>query len=125
MNQELILEISKYAGPDAWLWRLKDAAGYFYWLADRARSRYDMRTAEGRVAGLKFLLPAIQRIGDKLERAAVANDVAGYLGVDAGLVLEQFRRSATRRSQSAARPVAEPIPAVERMLLNALLNLLA
>ena len=115
-------EFVRRVGEQAYRSRLKDAAGYFYWLTDRARSRYDMRTAEGRVAGPKFLLPAIQRIGDKLERAAVANDVAGYLGVDAGLVLEQFRRSATLRSQSAARPVAEPIPAVERMLLNALLK---
>lgn len=115
-------EFVRRFGEEAYRSRLKDAAGYFYWLSDRARSRYDMRTAEGRIDGLKFLLPTIQRIGDKLERATVANDVAGYLGVDAGLVLEQFRRSATRRSQSAARPVAEPIPAVERMLLNALLK---
>ena len=29
MNQELILEISEYAGADAWFWRLTDAAGNF------------------------------------------------------------------------------------------------
>jgi len=29
MDQELILDISEYAGPDAWLWRLTDAAGNF------------------------------------------------------------------------------------------------
>ncbi len=31
----------------------------------------------------EFLLPSVQKIGDKLERAAIANDLAGYLGVDA------------------------------------------
>ena len=126
-----ILELEEGLDPDEYVRRfgektyrsrLDKATGYFHWLADRARARYDMRTAEGRMAGLKFLLPAIQKIGDKLERAAVANDVAGYLGVDAGLVLEQFRRSATQRRASAAKPEVEPLPALEQMLLNALLK---
>src|SRR5207302_1538859 len=94
----------------------------FHWLADRARGRFDMRSAEGRVDAFKFLLPSVQKISDKLERAAVASDMASYLGVEAGLVLDQFRRAATdRRTQ---RPPVRPrvaIPAMERILLNALL----
>jgi hypothetical protein len=70
----------KQKGADAYLAKLDAAGGYFHWLADRARGRFDMKTSEGRVDAFKFLLPAIQRIGDKLERAAIANDVAGYLG---------------------------------------------
>ena len=86
----------------------------------------------------KFLLPAVQRISDKLERAAVASDVAGYLGVEPGLVLEQFKRAATERhapARSLARqriepgigPVCQrrcprPNAALERILLNALLS---
>ena len=42
-------------------------------------------------------MPAIQGINDKLERVAVANDLAGYLGVDSGLVLERFRKDAADR----------------------------
>jgi DNA primase len=73
----------------------------------------------------KFLLPAVQRIPDKLERAAVANDLAGYLGVDPGLVLEQFKRAATDRRAPgldlAPRPKPQmQIPEIERILLNAL-----
>ena len=80
------------------------AKNYFYWLADRARGKFDMRTAEGRVAGFQFLLPAIQRLSDKLERLAVVNDVAGYLGVDAGLVLENFRKAAAERREKTVQP---------------------
>ncbi|MCP5115168.1 MAG: DNA primase [bacterium] len=109
-------------GAEAYRACLDKAAGYFYWLADRARARFDMRTAEGRVESLKFLMPAIQRISDKLERAAVANDVAAYLGVDAGIVLEQFRRSVTQRGKASQKPLADSIPPVEQMLLTAVLK---
>ena len=88
-----------------------------------------MRGADGRMDAFKFLLPAVQKISDKLERAAVASDLAGYLGVEPGLVLDQFKRAATdrrrpgpgrRRSPSSAPAVQ--IPALERILLNALLS---
>ena len=81
-----------------------------------------MKTSEGRVDAFKFLLPAIQRIGDKLERAAIANDVAGYLGVEPGLVLDQFKRSATDRKATPKQTAGVSIPALERILLTALLS---
>ena len=79
---------------------------YFHWLADRARARFDMRSADGRMDVFKFLLPSVQKIGDKLARAAVADDLASYLGVDRGLVLDQFKKAATERQAPAARPAA-------------------
>ena len=102
---------------------LGEAKPYFYWLADRARSRYDMRTAEGRVAAFQFLLPAIQRITDKIERTAIAGDVAGYLGVDSGLVLESFRKAAAdRREKTLAPAPAEPVRHDEKILLKLFLG---
>ena len=101
--------------------KLAKSPGYFYWLADRARGRYDMRTAQGRVSALQFLLPAIQRVSDKLERAAIAADVAGYLAVEPGLVLDHFRRSATERREKPLVIADEPVRAVEKILLNAVL----
>jgi DNA primase len=108
-------------GADAYRAKLDKAQTYFYWLADRARAKFDLRTAEGRVAGFEFLLPAIKKLGDKIERVAVANDVAGYLGVDAGLVLENFRKAADRREQKIA-AVSEPLRADEKILLNLLVS---
>ncbi|MCW5976995.1 MAG: DNA primase [Bryobacteraceae bacterium] len=114
-------EYVKKRGADAYRARLKNAAGYFYWLADRARGRFDLRAAEGRVEALKFLLPAVQRLPDKLERAALAGDLASYIGVEPGLVLEQFRRAATERREQPAAPPAR-VPPVEHMLLAAVLE---
>ena len=111
----------KQRGPEEYRQRLERAPGYFYWLADRARARYDMRTAEGRLASLQFLLPAIQQVSDKLERATIANDLATYLGVETGLVLEHFRKAAAQRRESATPPPLPPLKPVERILLAALL----
>jgi DNA primase len=123
-------EYVKRYGVERYVHQLDNASGYFHWLADRARARFDMRTTDGRMDAFKFLLPAVQKIPDKLERAAVVNDLAGYLGVEAGLVLDQLRRAATeRRPQGtpvhAAAPAAASrlqIPALERILFNALLS---
>lgn len=115
-------EYVKENGAEAYRARLESAAGYFHWLADRARARFDTRSAEGRMDAFKFLLPSVQKISDRLERAAVANDLAEYLGVDAGLVLDQFKRAAAdRRPPAPASAPRNTTPALERMLLLALL----
>src|SRR5690349_11724563 len=103
-------EYCKQNGAEAYRAKLDGAATYFHWLADRARARFDMKTSDGRVAAFKFLLPAVQKISDKLERAATVNDLASYLGVDPGLVLEQFKKSAGDKRAPA--PRADPGSAI-------------
>jgi DNA primase len=123
-------EYVKQFGPDAYRAQLDSASSYFHWLADRARARFDMRSADGRLDAFKFLLPAVQKLSDKLERAAVASDLAGYLRVEPGLVLDQFKRAATDRRTAGQVPGSSgagstpnvQIPALERILLNALLS---
>ncbi len=114
-------EYVKQNGADVYRAKLDAASTYFHWLADRARQKFDMRSSDGRMEAFKFLLPSVQKIGDKLERAAIANDLAGYLGVDAGLVLDQFKKAATDRRAPAAQVAkqAPPVPAVESILLSA------
>lgn len=118
-------EFVKRFGAEAYRVKLDSASGYFHWLADRARARFDMRSAEGRMDAFKFLMPAVQKLHDKLERAAVASDIAGYLNVDASLILDQMKRAAAERrvpAPSVQRPVRVEIPGMERILLNALLS---
>jgi DNA primase len=115
-------EYVKDRGADAYRQRLESAPGYFYWLADRARAHYDTRNADGRIASLQFLLPAIQRVSDKLERATIANDLATYLGIDPGLVLDHFRKAATERREIPLPAPRQPVTPLESMLLNALLS---
>jgi len=111
-------EFVKASGADAYRMRLEKAPAYFHWLADRARGKFDMRTVEGRMQGFKFLAPAIQRISDRLERFAVANDVADYLGVDEKLVREHFSKGVRDPGDVQRRPEAPP---TERLLLHSLL----
>jgi DNA primase len=118
-------EYCKDRGAAAYQERLDGAKGYFHWLADRARSQHDLRTTEGKVAVLKFLVPAVQRIPDKLERMQIAIEVAGYVGVDQanqGMVLDAFKKSV---ADSKERPIEQPAEAIrtdEKGLLNVLLS---
>jgi DNA primase len=112
-------EYVKEAGADAYRSRLEKAPAYFHWLADRARKKFDMRTVEGRLEGFKFVAPSIQRISDRLERFAVANDVADYLGVDEKLVRDYFAKGSEERRHINQRP---QVPPYERLLLNSLLG---
>jgi DNA primase len=115
-------EYCKQQGSDAYSGRIEHAKGYFYWLADRARAKHDTRTSEGKVAVLEFLLPKVQRISDPLERMTIANDVAGYLGVSQGMVLDRFKKAVTERAETTIRQPKNLLRHDERMLLNALLT---
>ena len=118
-------EYCKERGADAYRARLDSAKGYFHWLADRVRSKHDLRTTEGRVAVLNSLRPAVQRIPDRLERMQVAIEVAGYIGVDQanqGTVLDAFMKSVTDRNERPMQKPAEIIRPDEKGLLNVLLS---
>jgi DNA primase len=113
-------EYVKQFGAETYRKKVEGATNYFHWLADRARKKFDGRSAEGRMQGYQFLLPAIERIPDKLERLAIANDVAAYLGVEAGAVLERFRKTGERR-RAPVKQEKRPLAAVERILLQSVL----
>jgi DNA primase len=108
-------------GVEKYLSLLDKAPNFYFWLADQLRKRHD-RTTEGKMKVLEQLLPPIKKIPDKMERAAVAEDLAAFLGVEKGLVLEQFRKSAL--DQRAAAPVrtAPEVRSVERILIRALIH---
>ncbi|MBI4877028.1 MAG: DNA primase [Acidobacteria bacterium] len=115
-------EYVKQRGAEEYRKRLDAAGSYFHWLADRARSRHGA-TVEGQMAALKELLPAIHRMSDKIERAAVAEDVAHYLAIDRGIVLDQFRKAALdRRERGAPEPAPTSVPPMEKILLNCILR---
>ncbi len=115
-------EYCKERGAKAYQERIDRAKGYFYWLADGARKRFDMRTSEGKISVLQYLLPAVQKISDRLERMTVANDVAGYLGVEKSIVLDTFLRSAGGRSDNLVTLPKSALRADERGLVNVILS---
>ncbi|HEY1218938.1 MAG TPA: DNA primase [Bryobacteraceae bacterium] len=114
-------EYCRDRGATAYRQRLDEAKGYFYWLADRARAKHDVRSSDGVVAVLNALLPAVDKVTDPLERSAIANDLAAYIGVPQGMVLDSFRKAAASRRE---KPMERPKIALrhdERLLLNAIL----
>ena len=114
-------EFCKEHGPEAYADALSRAQSYFHWLADRARERFDMRSADGRMEAFQFLLPAVHGLTDKLERVAVANDLAAYLHIDTGLVLENFRKMAADKRGTPAPPPPERLGANDRILISLLI----
>ncbi len=115
-------EYCKQRGAEAYQERIDRAKGYFYWLAEGARKRFDMRTSEGKISVLQYLLPAVQKISDRLERMTVANDVAGYLGVEKSIVLDTFLRSAGGRNDGLVTLPKSAIRADERGLVNVVVS---
>jgi len=125
-----VLEIPGGLDPDEYIQQfgveeyrklLQAAASYFHWLADRARTKFDMRTPEGRVDAFQFLWPSIQQVADRLERSAIARDVADYLNVDRELVMQNYKRAPKAQPNAAARQISSALPPNERILLSALL----
>ncbi|HEU0123194.1 MAG TPA: DNA primase [Bryobacteraceae bacterium] len=115
-------EYVKNNGPDAYRDRIAAALPYFHWLAGRARQRFDVRTSEGKVQALEFLLPHVRQVSDRVERAALANEMAAVLGVEQGLLLEQFRRAAGNRAGEHIEMPAVDVPPSEKLLLELFLH---
>ncbi|MBC7926252.1 MAG: DNA primase [Bryobacteraceae bacterium] len=121
-------EYIQQRGAEAYSERLNRAANYFIWLADRARKKFSGNSAEARVEGYNaLLLPALRKIHDPLERAAVATEIADYLGLDRNLVLAEFRKMPGQNripGSGSPAPAKKPlvIPHRERMLIRGLVQ---
>lgn len=109
-------------GIDAYRTAIERAPSYFHWLAERARGKFDMHSAEGRFDAFKFMLPAIQQVSDRMERSIIATEIAEYLKVDIEMVREQFRRSRPSVAPRPARETSSAIPPNEKLLLTCLLS---
>jgi DNA primase len=109
-------------GADSYRALADRAPWYFHWLADRARAKFDMRSAEGRVEAVRYLLPSIQKLADKFERAAVATELADMLRIERPLILEQVRGLGGGDKRTApARKRGPDLSHNERLLLQCLL----
>jgi hypothetical protein len=68
-------------------------------------------------------MPAIRHISDRLERAAVASEVAEYLGIDRSLVLNEFRRAPVVRDEKRpSTPRSDVLPMTERVVLRSVMT---
>jgi DNA primase len=126
-----VLELTGGLDPDEFIQKegvaayqkvLAEAPSFFHWLAGRARERYDLKSPEGRSGAFQFLLPVIHRLPDKVERLAVAEDMAASLGIPKGMVLDEFRKAAAERKATRyTEPTPLPDPP-ELLLMHCLLT---
>ncbi len=125
-----VLEIPGGLDPDEYLQAngaegyrklLERAPSYFHWLTDQARTKYDLRTAEGRVDAFKAILPAIEHVHDRIERAAIASEMAEQLGVDRDMVRQALRRQSSVPEAQRPPDIASAAPPNEKLLIACML----
>lgn len=111
-------------GPEAYRTLITQAVSYFHWLADRARSKFDVGTAEGRVDAFKFIAPVIEMVQDRIERSTIASEMAEYLKVDRNVVGHAFRKRAAAIPQQPhkARDLNSGVAPNEKLLVLCLLG---
>ncbi len=108
-------------GAEAYRRLLENAASYFHWLADRMRSKFDMRTAEGRTDAFRHLSPVLQYVHDKVERATILNELAEYLKIGREVVRENLRPMRPAETNQKPPDLLSAIPPNEKLLVGCLL----
>jgi len=108
-------------GVNAYTDALGHSQKYFDYLIERARGLHPVRTPEGKVKALNYLLPHIQRVPSRIVRDELANEISHRLGIESSVLRQELRHAATARS--AARVAAPPnaqLTDAERVLIRAL-----
>ncbi len=108
-------------GKEAYGEALRNSPRYFSYLIERARSQFPVRSAEGKVKGVNYLLPHIQRIPSRIIRDELAGEIAQKLGIDSAVLRQELRHAATARSAATLKAPAETqVTDAERILIRAL-----
>src|SRR6201998_2233913 len=108
-------------GKDAYVEALRHSQKYFDYLIDRARTHFPVRTPEGKVKAVNYLLPHIQRIPSRIVRDELGQEIAQKLGIDSTVLRQELRHVAAERSASTVKvqPESQATDA-ERILVRAL-----
>jgi len=108
-------------GKDAYALALKNSQRYFDYLIERARNQFPVRSAEGKVKAVNYLLPHIQRVPSRIVRDALGMEIAQKLGIDSAVLRQELKHAAVNRSAGAVKSGAEvQVTDAERILIRAL-----
>jgi len=88
-------------GAEAYAKALKGSAKYFDYLVERALKLFPVRTSEGKVKAINFLIPHIQHVHSRIVRSDLANDIAQKLGIDSSILRQELKSAATDRSRQS------------------------
>jgi DNA primase len=108
-------------GKDAYEDQLRHSQKYFDYLIERARTQFPVRSAEGKVKAVNYLLPHIQRIPSRIVRDELAHEIAQKLAIDSAVLRQELRHAAATRSASPVKAPAEAqVTDAEKILIRAL-----
>lgn len=108
-------------GKDAYVAALRNSQRYFDYLIDRARAQFPVRSAEGKLKALNYLLPHIQRVPSRIVRDELAQEIAQKLSIDSAVLRQELKNAATSRKSTAVKAVPETqVTDAEKLLIRAL-----
>lgn len=110
----------RHNGVEAYRKALHGSIDYFEYLMMRAMTMFPVRTPEGKVKAVNFLLPHIQRVPSRIIRDGLSVNLAQKLGIDSAVLRQELKMAATRRSAPEIRvsPDAQITPS-EKVLVRA------
>jgi DNA primase len=108
-------------GKDAYAQALRHSQPYFPYLIERARAQFPVRSAEGKVKAVNYLLPHIHRVPSRIVRDELAHEIAQKLGIDSAVLRQELRHAAATRSAPTVKAPAEAqVTDAEKILIRAL-----
>ena len=108
-------------GKEAYAEALKNSQPYFDYLIDRARAQFPVRSAEGKVKAVNYLLPHIQRVPSRIVRDELSREIAQKLGIDSAVLRQELKHAAASRSAASLKAPAEAqVTDAEKILVRAL-----
>jgi len=108
-------------GKDAYGEALKHSQRYFDYLIERAQNQFPIRSAEGKVKALNYLLPHIQRVPSRIVRDELAREIAQKLGIDSAVLRQELKHAAANRSTTSVKaPLEAQVTDAEKLLIRAL-----
>ncbi len=108
-------------GKDAYTEALRNSQAYFSYLIDRARAQFPIRSGEGKVKAVNYLLPHIQQVPSRIVRDELTREIAQKLNIDSAVLRQELKHAATNRSAAALKsPIESQVTDAEKILVRAL-----
>jgi len=108
-------------GTSAYATALRTSQPYFGYLIDRARAQFPVRSAEGKVKAVNYLLPHIQRVPSRIVRDELSREIAQKLNIDSAVLRQELKHVAASRSSTTLKaPIEAQVTDAEKVLIRAL-----
>ena len=108
-------------GKAAYETALKNSQKYFDYLIERARAQFAVRSADGKVKAVNYLLPHIQRVPSRIVRDEIAEEIAQKLSIDSAVLRQELKHAATTRKTAGVKSAPESqVTDAEKLVIRAL-----